>query len=275
MDESLSIAKFDPMVAELQALVEGTKAIVSVDHSNPDEIKNITAKRKEIRDKRKEIEDFGKSLRAGALSFQKAVIAKENEIVAIIEPEEKRLKGLEDEAKEKVEMESRAALLPARREKLAMLCDGIEASDEELLKLDPEEFTAYYNQRVGDKNAKDQAEIAKKQAEVDRKQAEMDRKEREAKIAEDARLRGIEEAKKAEETRREEEKKHAEQEAERKEIEAKQIADKEAKKKKDLEKQARYQAWLLDNEYEDNGEFLISDLGAEVFLYKKVSTFTK
>lgn len=60
------------------------------------DLKVIYIARQTLKKKRTEITNFGKSLRSSALSFQRAVIAREDELIAEIEPTEKALENIED-----------------------------------------------------------------------------------------------------------------------------------------------------------------------------------
>lgn len=93
---------------ELAALVEQSKSIVTV--TNKDGRTECHAAAMRAMTARTNIEKAGKAAREDAQKFSKAVIAEETRLIAIIEPEEKRLKGLRDEwdaarAAEKAEAE--------------------------------------------------------------------------------------------------------------------------------------------------------------------------
>jgi hypothetical protein len=60
-------------------------------------------------------------LRADAITFQKAVIEKERELIGIIEPLEKELKAKEEEIEKQKETERRKESLPQRKEMLTEL----------------------------------------------------------------------------------------------------------------------------------------------------------
>ncbi len=106
--EALSLAEFVPAKADLISLVEQAK---KTDMANPEAVHEV---RILLRDARVNVTKRGKELREGALKFQKDVIAKEKELVAIIEPEEQRLKTADEEFKLKAEMEKRRDELPSR-----------------------------------------------------------------------------------------------------------------------------------------------------------------
>lgn len=85
------------------------------------EIKNAAARDQvhgaamALRTARTDIQKAGKAARDDANAFSKAVIAKENHLIAIIEPEEKRLLGMRDEWDEAREAEKRAKLEAEQR----------------------------------------------------------------------------------------------------------------------------------------------------------------
>lgn len=67
-----------------------------------------------LRKTRTSIRDTGKAARDDATKFSKAVIAMEDELIALIEPEEKRVIALRDEFDAKVEAERQAAIAKER-----------------------------------------------------------------------------------------------------------------------------------------------------------------
>lgn len=157
------IQKFDPTIADLQRMVENTKDITA-----DTRIDIIKESRIDFKKRRVQIEKYGKSLRDEANKFNKAVLAKENELIAIIEPEERRLEKIEKDAEAKILIESRREKIPARRERLAAIGDGVEISDDDLLLMDANNFEAYVNLRVGDKLEKEKLEYEAEQKEKDR-----------------------------------------------------------------------------------------------------------
>lgn len=59
-------------------------------------LKAVISARKELKNERVKIEKVSKGMRDSAVKFQKAVIAREKELVAIIQPQEDRLETIED-----------------------------------------------------------------------------------------------------------------------------------------------------------------------------------
>lgn len=147
---TLELEQFNPTVAELQGKVEMSKRLSLSDLTDAEQLKIIKSNRIYWRDTRVTIAKKGKELREEALSFQKAVIAREKELIAIFEPEELRLKELEDRAAEYAEMEKRKELLPIRKERLAKFF--YTGSDEDILQMDEKQFEAKYNELVAQKN---------------------------------------------------------------------------------------------------------------------------
>ena len=115
MNENLNIEEFNPKIEELKQLVEVTKLVVVTDINDKKQIEIVKANRISLRDVRVDIEKAGKRLREGAVKFQKEVITREKELIAIIEPEEKRLETIEKEVKLKKLRAERIALLPERK----------------------------------------------------------------------------------------------------------------------------------------------------------------
>lgn len=287
MTEQLDIEKFNPTVAELTALVEVTKKIKAKDLTDKKQLEVVKRARIDLKNARIRIEKAGKELRADAVKFQKAVIAKEDELVGIIGPEEERLKSIEAEAEQLAIMQVRQAQLPERKERLMKVGIADEpVGDEFLLAMDSVQFETYYNEQVATKNEKDRQELqrqqdeenAKRKAENDAKDAEL--RAREAKIAEDQRK--LDEEARAQErearAREDERMRLQREEDERKgrEARAKEESDrKEAEDKAKLERAKKYQKFLADNGYtkENDGEFKQENTGSEVVLWKKVAVF--
>lgn len=262
----LSIEKFNPTVAELNKLVEASKAIVVTDIDDKEQMEVVKRQRITLRDTRVQITKTGKQLREEALAFQKSVIDYERGLVAIIEPEEERLRSIEEEVKAKKLRIERLGVLPMRRDALTAIGDGIEVADELLLEMDENAFGSYYNSRVAAKNEAERVALEIKQREVREaeekaaRDAEIKRREEQARIDERARIEKVEADKKSRE------------EAERLEAEEKAKAEQAA-----LEKKRKYVAWLKENGYtkENANLFKVEDRGTEVVLYKLVGTYQK
>lgn len=79
---------------ELVALAESTKTITAI--TNRAGYQQVHTARTALKTRRVEIERLGKSARDDATKFAKAVIAEEDRLIALIQPEEKRLARLQD-----------------------------------------------------------------------------------------------------------------------------------------------------------------------------------
>lgn len=215
MDETLSLEKFDPTVADLQQLVGITSQVVVSDINDKDQLEAVKTNRIALRDARVAISKKGKELREGAIKFQKDVIAKEKELIAIIEPEENRLKAIEEEVKVKKIRAERMAVLPQRKERLNSIGDGVDYSDKDdlLLGMDDAEFDAYYNQQVANKNEADAAAL---KAREDAAAAEEKRLADEKAAREREEIARKEGAEKAEREAKEKAEREAQEEVERK-----------------------------------------------------------
>ena len=295
----LNIEKFDPTTEQLTKMVIASKKIKVTDINDKEQIEVVRKTRIELKTARVAITKKGKEMREEAIVFQKAVIAKEKELIAIIEPEEIRLETIEDEVKEKKQREERIALLPIRREQLDAIGDGVEVTDDEILGMDTAFFTDYKNERVAQKNEADrltlEAEKRKVQEEAERQQREKETQEREKKAREEAQEeaeRQLKLAKEEAEMRVQREKEEGErkvkEERERMEREAKEKAERELKEKEEaeakakveqeaLEKKKKYQKWLTDGGYTEDkkADYHFMDNGTEVKMYKLVSVFKK
>src|SRR5260370_38000405 len=115
----LTIEKFSPTKAELATMAAEAQAITQ--EAAPQKIREM---RIALKKARTTITKIGKELREDAVAFQKAVISKEKELIAIIEPEEDRLEEIEAEAESIREREERREFLPRRKERLLAIGDG-------------------------------------------------------------------------------------------------------------------------------------------------------
>jgi len=252
----LNIESFNPTIAELNKIAAEVAAIGA---DRP--LKEIKAARLKLRDVRIGITKKGKEMRDEANQFSKAVIAKEKELVAILEPQEARLQGIEDEAAVALEHERRKVDLPRRR---GLLVDIANPTDDELLAMDDTQFAEWRNQQIETKNRLAQEALDADRRKLEAEKAELKRQQ-DLKDAED---RGRKEAaEKAERDRI-----TAQQEAERKEAER---IEREARDKRALEAEEAFQAWALDHGMtkENAREFEIRRIGSTVELWKKVGTY--
>ncbi len=154
--------KFDPNIAELQAIVAATSKVTYNDLSNDTQLALVHDTRISLRDARVRIEKTGKALRADALKYQKDVITREKELLAIIVPEEDRLADIEDKANKIKERAARMALLPMRREQLG----ESDITDEFIIDLTNDEFIQFLVQRQAQKNEQDRLEIEAEKARI-------------------------------------------------------------------------------------------------------------
>lgn len=284
-NQSLSLEKFNPTTAELAALADRSKKLIVTDLGDRAQLALVHDYRMELKAARVNIEKCGKAIREDANKFQKAVIAKERELIAMIEPEELRLKQIEEQAEKHSLMEERRRKLPERMERLKAV-EGTYTEDE-VLQMDDVTFEAHFNRLQGDLNAKAAQKLeAEKKAAMEAQEAkdkelrereaalEAEKKAHEAKVAK-------EEADRLEKERLEHE---AKEKAEREAQEAKEKAEREAREEEArqaaMKAEARFQAWLTENGWTDENskEFVIADDGpesTEIHLYKKISSFKK
>ena len=139
--ENLSLEKFYPGIAELNKLA--TKYL-SLKIKGPDDIDGYNKVVEAIKDLvgiRRTIETNGKEFRAGALAFQRDVIAKEKHCIAIVENPEIKLKQQKQEIDNEREMIQRRKFLPHRKQVLSEIEFSAitEAYNAEAL---PDEFNA-------------------------------------------------------------------------------------------------------------------------------------
>lgn len=255
--ETLNIDKFNPKKSELIQLADSCKNLIIKGVDDKEGYELVNRKRIELKNARVEITKTGKTLRAEALNFQRAVIEKEKEFVAIIEPLEIELESKQkavDMEKEKIK---RMELLPDRKEKLLKI--NIRISDDDLLIMNDLEFHTFLNDETSKYLEEKERVMEEKRIREENEKAEIERQiklKKEAEAKEKQRLLELEEAKeratklailKAEKEKQdaieEEKRKAAEREkAIREEHEAKEkariqkeVEDRIAKEKKDEE----------------------------------------
>ncbi len=111
--------------AELLTLVKQSERIADI--TNVPAYQECHAARMRLKNTRVEIEKAGKVAREDATAFSKAVIAKEKELVGVIEPEESRLQALQDawDAARQAEKDAVAAKEKARLDAIKAGMDAI------------------------------------------------------------------------------------------------------------------------------------------------------
>ncbi|HEY2471038.1 MAG TPA: hypothetical protein VGI45_24800 [Terracidiphilus sp.] len=278
----LDIEKFSPTRAELAGLVEKSKTIDLSDPFDDMQLAKVKVERAGLRSTRTAITRRGKELRDDALAFQRAVIATERDLIAIIEPEEDRLAALIDGAVATREREARRDMLPKRWERIKaitgdvdefmtfvhgkVLSDPNPITEEYLLDMDGPTFEGLLNFLLTTKNAADAFVIREREAVV-REKEEQQRKEEEIRAHE-------EQARKEERERMESEQKEAEARAVR-EKEEKELRAEEDRLRQEHE--AAFQAFLRDHGCNPDTaqDFKIDHHANEVVLWKKVAVFNK
>lgn len=285
----LNIEAFDPTEAELTSIVAETKKVT--EESGMELVKETRTK---LVKARRRIEVTGKAMRDDANKFAKAVIAREKELVSIIEPEELRLKEIEAEVERRAVLEARKQALPVRIAALESIGDNVEYSEDMLLEMDDNAFTLYKAERITAWQEKETARLAEEQRKIDEEKARIAREqeleeakkragaeaEERAKREADERVRRAEQAQadaerkvKEAEERAEREKKEAVEREERERVEAEK---KEAAERKRLEKMAKYRTFRAESGWteETKADYREENTGTEIVLWKKVGTFT-
>jgi len=173
------LEKFDPTVAELNAMIQITKNITATDLKDKGQMAVVRENRIALKTARVRITKIGKELREDAVNFQKAVLVKEKELIGIIEPEEIRLADIEAQAISQAILEERLEKLPSRKERLSLV--KIYPTDEILLDMDSTQFENYYNEKVADYNENVRIETENAQREAQEK-IDVERKVEQEKI---------------------------------------------------------------------------------------------
>jgi len=298
--QETALQEFKPLPAQLQEMSAEASKFTIEDFKDKEKFELGHKVRMQLRDARIQLQKIGKALRADAVEFQRRVIQKEKELVGIIEPEEKRLKELEEQAKIEKEREKRKEMLPARKERIkALMPEGVPnpyiKTDDELLDMDAQAFEAYITeckQDILDKERERLEEERRKKEEEEERR----RQEEQKRLEEERRKLEEEKRKIEEEKRRVEAEKEAQRRAEEARIKAEQEAKAkaerekaeaeaekariEAEKKREAERLAKREEWqkfLAEHGYteETKDQFIIRQSDTEYILYKRVGAFKK
>lgn len=239
--ETYTLEKYSLMISDLNALAERARQ-----SSEPNK-----ALRMELVKTRTSLEKIGKFLREDFTRKGKEVIAKEKELIAIIEPEEKRLKMLEEAVEREEMLKVRRLQIPERQARLLSI--GVLATEEYLLGLDSVQFEQFFNDNQAEINNRKQEELKKREADL---------------LEAENKLKEEERAKEREELARKQE---------RDRIESERVAEEEKKRieKERLEKEQKFTEWRASLGYtkENSGEFLQVNKDGEIVLWKKLGTF--
>lgn len=270
----LNIEQFNPTAAELSKIAADSAALTITDFEDAKQVKAVHDQRMILKNTRVLITKKGKELREDALKFQKAVIAKEKELIEIISPQEDRLEALENQAEEFKIRQERERKFPERLAQLVDLgCTLDDQQKEAILMMDDVAFAGLVDNT---KRAIEDARLAKERAEIEAREAEVRRKEEEIKAKEDA-IRIEAERKAADERRAAEmEKARIEGEArERARIEAEAAERRKAEEK--AEKSKKLKAWLEEAGCTEanKGDFYIQHTDTQVVLFKRIGAFNK
>jgi len=249
------LTKFEITCDDLKKEVKKTADITVDNLEDKVQIERVKRGRIDLRNIEIDIEKQGKSYRDVFTKVNKDIMAKQNELLAITNPELDRLKTIEEQAKAIAVRKEREMILPYRKEKLAEVDNTTD--DEALLEMDDKQFGEYLMLKTEEKDEKER--LAKEEADRE------EQKQKEIKEAEANAVKETEERMKAEA-----EEKEAQEQKEKEEKEAQEKAEAEEKieEEKRLAKEVDYKKFLSDNEYdkiikEDN----------EVKLYKLVATY--
>lgn len=193
-------------------LAGASREIVAI--TNHDSYRECHAARMRLAKARIEVTKEGKQVRDDAVKFSKGVISLENELIALIQPEETRLQAIQDahdervqaakDAAAKAEADRIAAEEQARRDaaeaRIAAERAELEAQQAELLRRQQEQAEAEREatERIEAAERESQARIAEQERQAQAKIDEADRQAREASDAQ-ARAERAERLKKAEE----------------------------------------------------------------------------
>src|SRR3990167_4039175 len=143
MSEELSLKEIEPGIAKLTEMAGAVRGLTIAGVDDVAGYKAVHDARMGLRAERVRIAKACKAIREKAVEFQKSVIAKEKEYIAIVEPTELELQGKEEAVDLEKARIKRAAAMPAREEKLRAI--DAPYSYDLVIDLDDEAFSAYYN----------------------------------------------------------------------------------------------------------------------------------
>ena len=166
MENNLNLESFIPKVAELNALAEKSRAIVSVDAKDRTQLASIRSVRIELKNARVQISKTGRELREQTNAFNKAVLSKEKELIAIIDPEEMRLERIEESAEEALLMEERRSKLPERKKRLDDIGHG-DIDQDAVCEMDDVVFESFFNAKVEINNRRESERIATERQKIE------------------------------------------------------------------------------------------------------------
>lgn len=249
----MDIEKFNPNIAHLRALVEKTSVLTSIDITDKAALAVFAENQKELQQARLLVTKTGKALREESTAFSKAVIAREKELLGVIEPEEERLKQIKEDADHAVLIEQRKGMTPFRIK--TMKERGLTEAQfpTNIEELDANEFEAHVSLKVAENN---ESELTKLREEKDKRDKEYAQKQREQDMkdaAETARLAEID--------RQEKEKADA--------ILAEKAQVEKLNKEKAYLEWREQQGWTVATREDYKQE----TIGGEVVLWKKVGTY--
>lgn len=298
----LNIQKFNPLKAEVNALVENIKSTIISLPNNITGYELMKNNKKLLQNKRIDFVRELKLERDGAIKFQKYIVSVEKDLLGLVEPLESELDEKIKEIEDIEKKEKRKKLLPERIAKLETI-DMFEVSPDYILSLDDNQFNKWFNEQkeiylfnIQENIIKEQEKIEaeklkieqeKKIGEIRRKvekeaqeKAIRDMKIAELKAEEDKRVAIENEKQKAAKEKRDiidkqKRKDEARIEAEKKikfEADEKIRTEKEAQEK--LEKQKKYQKFLSDNNYNIDEDYLLNKED-KIILMRKVAEFIK
>lgn len=273
-----NIVQFDPDVAQLHQMVEVTSAITATDLKDKKQLAVVKENRIALKNARVKIEKIGKEMREEAIKYQKDVIAKERELIGIIEPEEDRLKAIEEEAEQLKIREQRLSTLPAFKSRLEAIKHPREFSDEDILALSDtgrenliNTLTAQVNEMVAEETRRAQEakerELAEQQRKIDEERRAIDHEKEVHAAAERA----------AKETEERIARESAEAEARAKAAE-KAAEDDRIAKEKAMKNDEKYQEFLKKHGYDPkkkNNFIFVEGSPNTVWMYKLAGTFTR
>ena len=255
----MDLEKFNPTKAELQTLVDKYKGLSIGGVEDKGGYAIVNAARKDLKEKRVAITKLGKQLRDDANKFAKAVIGKEKELVAIIEP-------LEAKLSEQVTYIDNVAKLPERQARLKEI--EVVGNSSYINLLSDVNFEKYFQEE----NAK---YLAKKADELRIAQAKLDEEKRIAEAAKQAKELAERQAQ-VEKERLQKEMQDLKDAQERKEREAEEAKIREAeaaKQQKIREAEDKlYQGWLKENNVTDAD--IIERDGENVKIYRLIAERT-
>jgi len=272
----LNLDQFNPKVAELHELATKYQAIEIKWIEDKDGYRIAKEAKKELQTTRITITKQGKEMREDALKFQRDVLAKEKELVGIIDPIETHVENQIARYDELVEIEKRKEKLPARKEIMQVEIPTVEMAEEDILKMTDDDFERFILTTKSQILEAKQKEIEAREAQIRQKEQEEEQKRQQELRKAEIEAAQKEAAEKAAKETEERIKREQEEKQRQEKLAEEQKAQKEKEEQEKLEKRKKYIEYRASLGWTEETKHLFqeSNNGKTVTIWKQVGEFT-